>query len=79
MLKKALKQKFKWLALIEAKLNFLWKKLFEKISRNDLASVAGIATETLIRTMSSFKKQGLIEIEGRTIRILDLEKLKEIC
>ncbi|QXP63697.1 MULTISPECIES: response regulator [unclassified Polaribacter] len=49
-----------------------------KISRNDLASVAGIATETLIRTMSSFKKQGLIEIEGRTIRILDLEKLKEI-
>jgi len=50
-----------------------------KISRNDLASVAGIATETLIRTMSSFKKQGLIEIEGRTIRILDLEKLRDIC
>ena len=50
-----------------------------KISRNDLASVAGIATETLIRTMSSFKKQGLIAIEGRTIRILNLEKLKEIC
>ena len=50
-----------------------------KISRNDLASVAGIATETLIRTMSTFKKEGIIEIEGRTIRILDLEKLKEIC
>jgi CheY-like chemotaxis protein len=50
-----------------------------KISRNDLASVAGIATETLIRTMSSFKKQGLIEIEGRNIRILNLEKLREIC
>jgi DNA-binding response OmpR family regulator len=50
-----------------------------KISRSDLASVAGIATETLIRTMSNFKKQGIIEIEGRTVRILDLEKLKEIC
>jgi CheY-like chemotaxis protein len=49
-----------------------------KISRNDLASVAGIATETLIRTISSFKKQGIIEIEGRNIRILDLEKLKGI-
>ena len=47
-----------------------------KISRNDLASVAGIATETLIRTLSSFKKQGLIEIEGRSIRIIELEKLK---
>ena len=49
-----------------------------KISRSDLASVAGIATETLIRTMSSFKKQGIIEIEGRNIKILDLEKLKHI-
>ena len=50
-----------------------------KISRNDLASVAGIATETLIRTMSNFKKQGIIEIEGRNIKILDLNKLKDIC
>ncbi|GGG33411.1 response regulator [Bizionia arctica] len=49
-----------------------------RISRNDLASVAGIATETLIRTMTHFKKQGLIEIEGRNIRILDLERLKDI-
>ncbi len=49
-----------------------------KISRNDLASVAGIATETLIRTMSNFKKEGLIEIEGRNIRILDIKKLQEI-
>ncbi|WP_339885552.1 response regulator [Polaribacter vadi] len=49
-----------------------------KISRNDLASVAGIATETLIRTMSNFKKQGLIAIEGRNIRILDIQKLQNI-
>ncbi|TYQ00262.1 CRP-like cAMP-binding protein [Tenacibaculum adriaticum] len=49
-----------------------------RISRTDLASVAGIATETLIRALSSFKKQGLIETEGRNIRILDLEKLQHI-
>lgn len=49
-----------------------------KISRSDLASVAGIATETLIRTISNFKKDGLIEIEGRNIKILDLKKLQEI-
>jgi DNA-binding response OmpR family regulator len=49
-----------------------------KISRHDLASVAGIATESLIRTLSGFKKDGLIEIEGRNIRILDLEGLKLI-
>ena len=49
-----------------------------KISRSDLASVAGIATETLIRTMSDFKRQGLIAIEGRNIKILELQKLKDI-
>lgn len=49
-----------------------------KISRNDLASVAGIATETLIRTMSDFKKRGIIDIDGRNIMIMDLEKLQEI-
>ena len=49
-----------------------------KISRNDLASVAGIATETLIRTLSNFKREGLIEIEGRNIKILDLAELRRI-
>ncbi|MEL6810316.1 MAG: response regulator [Bacteroidota bacterium] len=49
-----------------------------KISRYDLASVAGIATESLIRTLSGFKKEGLIEIEGRNIRILDLAGLETI-
>lgn len=49
-----------------------------RISRNDLASVAGIATETLIRTLSSFKKDGLIEIEARNIRILDIKRLEQI-
>ena len=49
-----------------------------KISRSDLASVAGISTESLIRTLSSFNKEGLIEIEGRNIKIIELEQLKQI-
>lgn len=49
-----------------------------KISRNDLASVAGIATESLIRTLSSFSKEGLIAIEGRNIKILDVNALARI-
>lgn len=49
-----------------------------KISRSDLASVAGIATESLIRTLSEFKKKGLIEIEGRNIKILQLQSLEAI-
>lgn len=49
-----------------------------KISRNDLASVAGIAPESLIRTLSTFKKKGYVEIEGRNIKILKLEELQNI-
>lgn len=49
-----------------------------RISRNDLASVAGIATESLIRTLSSFKDKGIIEIEGRNIKILDMEQLQQM-
>lgn len=49
-----------------------------KISRSDLASVAGIATESLIRTLSEFKKNGWIAIEGRNIKILNIEALTQV-
>jgi CheY-like chemotaxis protein/CRP-like cAMP-binding protein len=49
-----------------------------KISRHDLASVAGVATETFIRTLTNFKKEGIIKTEGRNIVVMDLERLKEI-
>ncbi|XCF07665.1 response regulator [Tamlana crocina] len=49
-----------------------------RISRNDLASVAGVAIESLIRTLSGFKDMGLIEIEGRNIKILDIDRLQQI-
>lgn len=45
-------------------------------SRDDLASMVGTATESLIRTLSEFKNDGLIEIAGADIRIAQPEKLK---
>ena len=48
------------------------------ISRSDLASIAGIATETFIRTIYDFKKEGIIDLEGRNIKILNIDKLKKI-
>ncbi|MFD2518911.1 response regulator [Salinimicrobium flavum] len=49
-----------------------------RISRSDLASVAGISTESFIRSLSCLKKEGLIDIVGRDIKILDLKKLHAI-
>jgi CRP-like cAMP-binding protein/CheY-like chemotaxis protein len=46
-----------------------------KISREDLAAMAGMATETVSRTLSDFKDEGLIEKKGSIITILDLPRL----
>lgn len=46
-----------------------------RISREDLANLAGTATETTIRTLSDFKEEGLIEIKASTITILKHEQL----
>lgn len=46
-----------------------------RISRDDLASMAGMATETVSRTLSDFKDEGLIEKKGSQIIILSAKKL----
>jgi CRP/FNR family cyclic AMP-dependent transcriptional regulator len=45
------------------------------ISREDLANIAGTATESLIRTLSDFKNEKLIEIKDGKITLLDEKKL----
>jgi CRP/FNR family transcriptional regulator, cyclic AMP receptor protein len=51
------------------------EKFSIQISREDLANIAGIATESLIRTLSDFKKENLIEIKEGNIIIQNEKKL----
>lgn len=44
-------------------------------SREDLANMAGTATESLIRTLSDFKNEKLIDIQGSRISVLNEKKL----
>lgn len=48
------------------------------VSRNDLASMVGTATESVIRVLSEFKKDGLIKIEGSDITILKADEIQKI-
>lgn len=48
------------------------------ISREDLANMVGTATESLIRTLSEFKEDKLIEIKGSNITIVDASKLRKL-
>jgi DNA-binding response OmpR family regulator len=48
------------------------------ISREDIAQYVGTATESLIRTLSDFKSEKLIEIKEGKIRILEAERLNNL-
>jgi len=49
-----------------------------RLSRENLAQAAGIATESLIRTLSEFKSEKLIDIQGGVVVILNEEKLRNL-
>ncbi|MDD3003829.1 Crp/Fnr family transcriptional regulator [Flavobacterium sp.] len=49
-----------------------------QLSREEIASIIGTATESCIRLLSEFKKLGLIELQGKKITILDKAKLKRL-
>jgi len=47
------------------------------IPREDMANIVGTATETVIRLLSEFKEEHLIQIKGRSITLVDIEGLKQ--
>ena len=46
-----------------------------RLSREEIANIVGTATESAIRLLSEFKKDGIIELEGKKIKIVDSLKL----
>jgi CRP/FNR family transcriptional regulator, cyclic AMP receptor protein len=45
--------------------------------QQELANMAGTSRETISRTLHSFAKKGLVELDGSKLRITDYEKFKE--
>lgn len=52
--------------------------LIISLSREDIADVVGTATESAIRMISDFKKQGLIKTSGKKIGVLEEKKLQAL-
>jgi CRP-like cAMP-binding protein len=48
------------------------------LTREELANIVGTATESVIRLLSEFKSDKLVELNGRRIRILDKKGLFKI-
>ena len=49
-----------------------------EVTRDDLSKLAGVAKETLIRTLSDFKSEGLIAIDGNFIKLLNHAALEDM-
>lgn len=67
-------------ALIEIQNKFGGENINDSItiSREDIARYVGTATESLIRTLSDFKAEKLIEINGTKIFIKSIDKLRNL-
>jgi len=48
------------------------------LTREELANIVGTATESVIRLLSEFKQDLLIDLNGRKIKILDIKRLEKI-
>jgi CRP/FNR family transcriptional regulator len=51
------------------------KTIDAAFSREDIANIIGTATETTIRLLSEFNKEGIIQLNGKKITILNLKQL----
>jgi CRP-like cAMP-binding protein len=53
-------------------------EIFQLLSRKDIADFAGISTESAIKLLKSFEKEGLIELNEKDIRLINFRALTEI-
>jgi CRP/FNR family transcriptional regulator, polysaccharide utilization system transcription regulator len=49
------------------------------LTREELANMVGTATESVIRLLSEFKQDGVIDLKGRRIKFLDVQSLRRIA
>lgn len=53
------------------------KRLRYTLARKDIANIAGTTYETVIRVLSELDKQGVIELDGKSIKILEKDYFDE--
>lgn len=53
--------------------------LSARLTRDEIANIVGTATESAIRLLSEFKKDGILELEGKKIRVLDHKRLTAVA
>lgn len=57
---------------------FLNEDIFQYLTRQDIADFASITVESAVKFIKEFEKEGLLELDGKKIKIIDKNKLDEI-
>ena len=57
---------------------FINENIFENLSRQEIADFASISTESAIKFLKEFEKEGIIILNGKNIEILHQEKLEQL-
>lgn len=52
--------------------------VFQLLPRKDIADFAGISTESAVKLLKALEKDAYIKLEGKDIKLIELEKLVEI-
>lgn len=55
------------------------EEVFQLLSRKDIADFAGISTESAVKLLKTFEKDGLIKLNEKDIEILNKESLAQIA
>jgi len=49
------------------------------LTRKELAELAGMSTENVVRVLKSFQNDGLIEVDGKSMIIINPDGLRRLC
>lgn len=76
--KKHLKGRVAYLLIHFANKVFYSEEFELPITRKEMAEYVGMTTENVIRTLSEFRRDGILKIYGKTIQIVNMESLQSI-
>jgi CRP-like cAMP-binding protein len=76
--KKNLKGRVAYLLLYFSRTIFFSEEFDLPLTRKEMADYVGMTTENVIRTLSEFRKDGILKIYGKTIQIANMDTLQSI-
>jgi CRP-like cAMP-binding protein len=77
--KKNLKGRVAYLLIYFSKSVFYSEEFELPLTRKEMAEYVGMTTENVIRTLSEFRRDGILKIYGKTIHIANMDSLESIA